>query len=484
MNTLHQLRKLPVLPVILYFMTRMVFIFRYPGFNDEMTYLRYGKIMIDTSQHFYSLTLSGKQPLPYWLYGIAMHVFSDPIFAGRFVSLMFGLAALYGVYLLTRELYDDRIAYRAMILYVITPVFLFYDGLALVDNALLAIFMYICYVLILLWKRWRLRSIMWVAVLIAASLWIKTTGVLFAGIVTFLLCYFVYIKRMNVFHLCTSILMILATVILLTFPMVVHKEFVHLIRYQREYAMTISEILRFPLSTWWQNMVNALLVYGGYGSPFFLLVLVMSRKDNVINQKAHIIGMILGISLFFLVLTARSLHSRYILFSTIAFLPLCAAYLYRKPFVTLLAFGSMSILTLILAFDTRYFFHLYPQLAVFATDTYQYVDGWPSGYGVREAVNFVNSDRGNMPAFVGVRWDSGNPEDMVLVYAPLSGMEADYLDTRLGYFSDLVHENKKRRMYFITRNGQYGGLESRLTLLARYPKPYGKESVEVFRYTP
>lgn len=484
MNTLRQLRKLPILPVLLHFITRFVFIFRYPGFNDEMTYLRYGKIMIDSSQHYYSLTLSGKQPLPYWLYGMAMHVFSDPLFAGRFVSLLFGLATLFGVYLISREIYNDRIAYRAMILYVITPVFLFYDGLAVVDNALLAIFTYICFSLIILWKQWSLRRIMLIAILIVISLWIKTTGVLFAIVVFLLLCSFVYEKRMNAIQLCTSILTIFVTVFLLTFPMVVNKEFIHLIRYQREYAMTIHEILQYPLVTWWHNMVNALLVYVGYGSPFFLLALFMSFTNKSDNQKPNIMIMVLGVSLFFLVLTARSLHSRYVLFSIVPFLPLCAAYLYRRPFIEFFAYGSMSVLSLLLVNDPKYFFHLYPHVGAFTTDTYQYVDGWPSGYGVKEALSFVNTNRGNLPSFVGVRWDSGNPEDMVLLYAPRLGMAADYLDTRLGYFSDIITENRKLRMYFVTRNGQYGGLESHLTLLIRLPKPYGKESVEVFRYQP
>ena len=141
----------------------------------------------------------------------------------------------------------------------------------------------------------------------------------------------------------------------------------------------------------------------------------------------------------------------------------------------------MGLLSTKLLVDPVGFFHLFPQFWVYAGETAQYIDGWSSGYGVREALAFVDAHRSGMPALIGLRWDSGNPEDAVLLYAPaLPGLTVRFLDSRVNDLATVLAQFHDRKQYFITRKGQQGEPGSRLKLLARFSKPYGDEAVEVY----
>jgi len=143
----------------------------------------------------------------------------------------------------------------------------------------------------------------------------------------------------------------------------------------------------------------------------------------------------------------------------------------------------MSLLSWILVTAPDKFFHIFPNRWVFSLDSFQYVDGWPSGYGVREALDFADRHRAGKNAFIGVRWDAGNPEDSVLLYASkLPGVTTSFFDKRLDEFPLIVEAMRNRPMYLITRNNQRGGLDQNLTLLTQFYKPAGEESVEVYIY--
>ena len=106
----------------------------FPILVDESIYLRWAEIIQHQGQWFISL-LDGKPPLQYWLIAMTRFVSDgDPLFWGRFLSVLAGLGSTVGVFAVARRLQpgalDDRAGLAAAALYACFPWALLYDRLA------------------------------------------------------------------------------------------------------------------------------------------------------------------------------------------------------------------------------------------------------------------------------------------------------------------------------------------------------------------
>jgi predicted membrane-bound mannosyltransferase len=81
---------------------------RLPVFVDEAIYVRWSQVMrAESTLRFLPLS-DGKQPLFMWITIPFLKVFSDPLMAGRFVSVMTGMATLVGVAYLSYLLFKSK----------------------------------------------------------------------------------------------------------------------------------------------------------------------------------------------------------------------------------------------------------------------------------------------------------------------------------------------------------------------------------------
>lgn len=135
------LKPLPIILFILllglFLLTRFIHLTSLPVFVDEAIYVRWAQVMkAESTLRFLPLS-DGKQPLFMWLVIPAFKLFSDPLFAGRFVSIVAGLGTLIGLltlsYLLTSSFF---ISFFAGLFYIFAPYTLFFDRMALVDSTL------------------------------------------------------------------------------------------------------------------------------------------------------------------------------------------------------------------------------------------------------------------------------------------------------------------------------------------------------------
>jgi len=69
----------------------------------------------------------GKQPLFMWATIPLFKIFKDPLFAGRFLSVLSGLGSLVGISLISWRLFKDRlILLLTALFYAILPFFVFF----------------------------------------------------------------------------------------------------------------------------------------------------------------------------------------------------------------------------------------------------------------------------------------------------------------------------------------------------------------------
>jgi len=108
-----------------------------PIFADEAIYVRWAQVMQSESTLRFLPLSDGKQPLFMWSVIPFLKVFSDPLIAGRTVSIITGLASLIGIFTLAQILFKNkRVSIIASLLYAVSPFSVFFDRMALVDSML------------------------------------------------------------------------------------------------------------------------------------------------------------------------------------------------------------------------------------------------------------------------------------------------------------------------------------------------------------
>ena len=134
-----------------YFFTRLIAIDKVPIFTDEAIYIRWAQIaQQDSTQRFISLT-DGKQPLFIWLMFPLLKIIQDPLIAGRMVSVFAGFGSIIGLFFLGRELFKNKwVGVTGSFLYILYPMVLVHDRLAIYDSTVGMFFIWSMYFTILL----------------------------------------------------------------------------------------------------------------------------------------------------------------------------------------------------------------------------------------------------------------------------------------------------------------------------------------------
>ncbi len=160
-----------------FFATRLFNLLSLPIFTDEAIYLRWAQIANnDPNWRFISLT-DGKQPLFIWITMVAMRIFEDPLFAGRFVSVMSGFITTIGLFFLGREIFKNTaIGFITASIYVLYPFALIYDRMALYDSIVAMFSVWITYFSILLVRLKRLDVAMILGMVTGLSVLNKSNG--------------------------------------------------------------------------------------------------------------------------------------------------------------------------------------------------------------------------------------------------------------------------------------------------------------------
>ena len=168
------------LSLILFFGLRLPSLTRIPVFVDEAIYIRWSQIMRnEPSLRFLPLS-DGKQPLFMWATMPSLKIFSDPLVAGRMVSVFAGLLSLIGIALLTLVLTENLfLASIASLIYAVLPFSVFFDRTALVDSLLSAFGLWSLGLGVWLVKRPRLDLAMLLGFTIGLGLITKSPAIFF-----------------------------------------------------------------------------------------------------------------------------------------------------------------------------------------------------------------------------------------------------------------------------------------------------------------
>ncbi|MCJ7826153.1 glycosyltransferase family 39 protein [Patescibacteria group bacterium] len=384
----------------IYLISRLINITALPIFTDEAIYIRWAQIGgRDASWRFISLT-DGKQPLFTWAMMVSLRLFSDPLFAGRIVSVISGLFGMIGMYFLGAEIFKNkRIGLIGSFLYFIFPFALFYDRLALYDSLVSALSVWNLYLAILLVRRVSLDIALIFGLTLGVGMLNKTSAFFSLYLLPFTLFLFDWKTKRSGIRLLWWVSLALISAVL--------SQLVYSILRLSPYFYIIAQkdtIFVYPFTQWITHPFQFFI--GNLRGMFDWLVGYMTWP-------------VFGLSIASLIFFQTRIREKLLLF-TWWFLPFAALSLFGRVLyprfilfmiMPLLIMSAWTIDVLVSAIKNQWLrcvlvglifwqsmFISYSIISNIKTaripksELGQYINDWPSGWGIPEIVTFLKDE--------------------------------------------------------------------------------------------
>ena len=401
--------------IILYIFTRLYNILELPIFTDEAIYVRWAQIANnDASWRFISLT-DGKQPLFVWAAMIIMRFVQDPLFAGRLVSVVAGLFSMIGLFLLGREIFKNIwIGIVSAVAYVLHPMALVYDRMALYESLLGAFTVWSLYIIIILIRRIRLDVALILGMVVGGGILTKSSGFFSIYLLPLSLLLFNFKQKDKWKQLgIWAWYYVLAIIIAYGFYSILRlSPFFHIIEEKNElFVYSFKEWQMHPF-TFIHGNLRGLWDWLWRYMTFSGIILV--GLSFLIDRRFFREKLMLFIWFFipFVALTifGKTLYPRFIFFMTLALLPLIAFSIFKiKELIRnkILLFGVFALLLFFPLSSGYLIVNNFSEAPIPSLDLEQYSNGWTSGAGVKEIVAFLEKEAEDKKIFVGTQGTFG-----------------------------------------------------------------------------
>jgi len=383
--------------IALFFLTRLYNITSLPIFTDEAIYVRWSQIAKqDASWRFISLT-DGKQPLFIWISAISMKFISDPLLAARCVSVGAGFVSLVGLFFLGYEVFrSKKVGFLASALYVLFPFALVYDKMALYDSLLGALAVWALYFEIHLIKRKRLDIALILGMVLGTGLLTKSSAFFFIYLLPLSFLLFDFKSHKKVGQAIKFVLLATVSIVLAyaMYGILRLSPFFHIVDEKNTiFVYPFSEWLSHPFTFFIGNvrgLFDWLLTYITYPIAGLCLLSFFLGKRIYLREKILLFSWFL-VPFLALALFGRVIYPRFIFFMTLPLLVLAAYSLYVLLEKIKIQSGKIVLILLFvfIMIRTDYFILTdFSRAPIPFSDLSQYINEWPAGGGVAEAVEF------------------------------------------------------------------------------------------------
>ena len=483
--------------VPIYFLTRLVNLLIVPIFTDEAIYSYWAQVALhDPANRFISLE-DGKQPLFIWLAAFSQKLISDPLVASRLISVFAGLGSMVGIYLLAKELFDEKIARFSALLYIILPFTLLYDRLALFDSLLTMFCILTVFLSIKMAKDPRLDLALLNGITIGLGLITKSSASLYVYLLPVSLLLFDFKKsqifqRLAKWGSLSALTVIISQVIFNSLR--VSPLFYLINRKNHEFIRTLQEVLKNPFEHFLGNIESMLTWLIQYNGIPIILVLVATISFSLLKKEKRTILLSIYIAAPFMAEAVfnKVLYPRFALFYfpfaiiLIAYgtvLSLNLWHKFKRPvwllWLVIIIYPLASSLMLLM--DP-------PSSRIATADKNQYLNDWPAGYGVSQTVEILKEQTNNKKVYVGTEgtfgllpfalqiYFYGNPNIEVVGFWPVRDIPQQVLE-----------KAKTQKTYFVFNENQ--NLPDQpgnphLKLIAKYQKGTGSSFMHFYEINP
>lgn len=476
--------------VIAYFILRLPNLTLQPIFADEAIYIRWAQVMrSEPTLRFLPLS-DGKTPLFMWMMIPLFKFINDPLFAGRFLSVLSGFFTLLGVFFLSKRVFGVRTSFWAGLLYVITPYTVFFDRMALVDSLLSAFTIWAVYFAIWLVTSLRLDIAMILGYILGGAILTKTPGMLNLFLLPFPVIGF---RNKGRSHNLVKLLILwgVAIVIALSLYNILRlgPGFGLLSSRNADYIFSPFELIGRPLdpfiphfndmSDWFPKLFTWPILLCGVMGIFYALFSMWKQSFKGSSLLGGIVLLWMTIPLILEMAFLRTFTARYLLSGVPLFLCLAGfgvtrllprlAYIQRFPILLML----VVLLPLPLYFN--YFLLTAPDKAPLPKEERKgYFEDWTAGYGLPDIAKFLIEKNKSRKVVVGTEGFFGTLPDGLYIYLDKSNIAV--IGSSATISAKLRDAAKDNLTYFVGNKNSLTGSITGVQLIKEYPKAKSESS--------
>lgn len=465
-----------------YFALRLPNLTLQPIFADEAIYVRWAQVMkAEPTLRFLPVT-DGKTPLWMWILMPLLAFISDPLLAGRLLSVFCGSLTLLGVLFLAWKYFNRGTAFWAGLLFVVTPYLVFFDRMALADSLLSAFSLWSLIFVLLLVEYKRLDIAMILGGILGGGWLTKTPGIFAVVSLPIGLVSFQKWKkeRPEVYKILG--LMMVAIIIAVGFYNILRlgPSFDSLSSRNGDYIHSPTHLLTSPFDPFIPHLRDLvewfpkLLTIPVIGLIFGGMILAVYKRNRIAL-------VVIGWSLFPLVIEMallRTFTTRYILFTIPPllfiggwFIDFVLSHMRKAKF-----YLTVGILLLILAPTMLINMQLItkPETADLPRETRRgYFEDWTAGQGLKEIAEYLKERAKIHDVVVGTAGGFGTLPDGLFIYLD-KAENISVVPGKATISAELRNAAKEHETYYVGSNSQFTP-DSNLTIIKEYKKVKGPE---------
>ncbi len=369
-----------------------------PVFADEAIYIRWSQIMANEATLRFLPLSDGKQPLYMWVLMFAVRHFSDPLFIGRFLSVISGIGTLLGIFALSLLLFKSKkVSLIAAFIWAISPFGLFFDRMALVDSMLNLFGVWSVFFGILTAKTRRLDTAMITGLTLGAMLLTKSPAIFFILLMPF--TWFLSEKKYFL-----KLVILYGISLLIAYGMYGILRLgpnYHLIAMRNlDYVYPYSHILTDPLNPF-KGHSGGMISYFVLLAPLSLVPLFLTGIFTNLKKNLSTILPVLALSFGPLLVIAeysKVVTARYILFTIPFFVILASAAFVSKS--KWIRYSNSLFIILFVIQSLMFDFKLLTNIEAAplpSGDRSGYLEEWTAGQGIKEISDFIKNEHTNEP---------------------------------------------------------------------------------------
>lgn len=483
-----------------YFLLRLPNLTLQPIFVDEAIYIRWAQIMkSEPTLRFLPLS-DGKTPLFMWSLMPLFVFISDPLFAGRIMSVFAGIFTLFGVLAIGWKFFNPRVGLIAALLVAILPFSVFFDRMALVDSMLAAFTIWSLFFALLLSRYPKVWIAMVLGYLLGGSVLSKTPGIFNIYLLPLTLIAF---KDWNAKDRMAKLIRFILLLFLaggigffIYNLLRLGPNFGNLSSRDQDYIYPLSHMFTSPLNPFWPHLKDLwewlpiLLTIPGF-------VLVVGGIISALISRNKYAVIILFWSLAplsaWLFLLKATFTARYILFTIIPLYILAAYFtdfLVQRLKNKFRILGYSAIVLIILIFSSIFNYQLLTDpfnLNLPRGEKRGYFEDWTAGYGFVEIADYLKEQSKDGEIIVGTEGSFGTLPDGLWIYLD-KAPNITIIGGPPRLTEDLKNMNQMHPVYFVANKSRVGDSIPGTTLIKEYPKvkgpDYPQDAILLFKVLP
>jgi 4-amino-4-deoxy-L-arabinose transferase-like glycosyltransferase len=478
--------------LLLYFFLRLQHLTSIPVFGDEAIYIRWSQLIKNVETLRFIPLTDGKQPLFMWITAASFKFLSDPLVAGRIISVISGALIMVSLYTFSLIFYNYQIAAISSLIYLLLPFSFFFDRLALPDN-LLSSLGFTSLLLSFLLARYPRLDISMILGFILGLAWLtKSPAIYFVvlSIITFVLYRKNNIKKVY-FPVLSSIIAFGIYNILRLGP-----QFHQIALRNRDYIWSLSDIFKHPLDPLVPHLKDIITIYFQYISlPLIIISLIgiyLSKKILYAHKKPNIIILWWILPLIANAAMAKVFTARYILFTLPPLILLLSFGIYYFLLGTSAFFKSkiLQLLVLIVFFSLNiywiYRISYLPFYTILPSTESGYLSQWTSGWGIKDFAIYLKERASVANVIVGTEGYFGTLPDGLQIYTDgvkqltIFGVGLDLNKVPEKLIDARNHGDEVYLMMNRSRLQLIPGESDKLDLIRFFDKP-GQDQLQLFK---